>query len=146
MSDIQAALAGWFTLDNREPCLLGSQCNDCGTYYFPKHGNFCKNPNCHGETFNQVPLSRTGKIWSFTNAAYQPPSPYISPEPFEPFAIAAVELARENMIVLGQMVKGVDSDDLQVGMEVELVLETLYRDEEGEKVIWKWQPLGEASV
>jgi uncharacterized OB-fold protein len=57
----------------------------------------------------------------------------VAPEPFVPFAIAAVELEKERMTILGQVVSGVDVDALRVGMPVELVLETLYRDGEQDK-------------
>lgn len=135
------ALEGWFTVDAECPHLLGSQCESCGTYYFPKQSNFCKNPSCDGETFVEVPLSRTGKIWSFTNACYKPPEPFVAAEPFEPYAIAAVELEKEKMIVLGQVVTGVDVAELKAGMDVELVLETLFEDEESTKLTWKWKPV-----
>ena len=44
------------------------------------------------------------------------------------------------MVVLGQAVNGVTVDDLKVGMGVELALETLYTDDEGEKIVWRWRP------
>ena len=88
-----------------------------------------------------MPLSRTGKVWSFTNASYQPPAPYVSADPFVPFTIAAVELEKEKMIVLGQVVAGVNPSDLKAGMEMELVLDTLFVDGETEQVTWKWKPL-----
>jgi uncharacterized OB-fold protein len=62
-------------------------------------------------------------------------------DPFEPYAIAAVELEREKMIVLGQVVPGVGVDQLAVGMEMELVLGTLFEDEQNEYVVWKWRPV-----
>ena len=135
------ALEGWFTMDEEKPHLLGNQCSSCKTYYFPKAKNFCKNPHCDGEQFEEVPLSRTGKVWSFTNASYQPPAPYVSADPFVPFTIAAVELEKEKMIVLGQVVAGVNPSDLKAGMEMELVLDTLFVDGETEQVTWKWKPL-----
>jgi uncharacterized OB-fold protein len=138
------AIEGWFTLDGKEPRLLGSRCTACGTYFFPHTKGFCRNPDCEGTEFEQVPLSRTGRIWSYTNACYQPPEPFVAPDPFVPFAIAAVELEKEKMIVLGQVVAGVDADALSIGMPVELVLETLYRDGAEDKVIWKWRPLAGA--
>jgi uncharacterized OB-fold protein len=138
------AIEGWFTLDDAEPRLLGSRCVACGTYFFPQTKGFCRNPDCEGAEFEQVPLSRAGRIWSYTNACYQPPEPFVAPDPFVPFAIAAVELEKEKMIVLGQVVAGVDVDELAVGMPVELVLETLYREGEEDKLIWKWRPLAGA--
>jgi len=138
MNDLamQPALEGWFTLDRAQPHLLGTRCTSCGTYYFPKQHTFCRNPDCAGETFEEVQLSRTGRLWSYTNAAYQPPEPYVAKEPFEPFGIAAVELENERMIVLGQLAKGVELSRLKAGFAMELVLEPL---DDG-KLIWKWKP------
>lgn len=134
-------LDGWFTLDEKAPQLIGTRCLSCGTYYFPKQKTFCRNPDCASEAFEEVPLSRTGKLWSFTNAAYQPPEPYVQVENFVPFAIAAVELEKEKMIVLGQVVAGVGVESLKAGIEMELVLETLFEDETTQKVVWKWKPV-----
>ncbi len=136
-----AAQEGWFTLDPERPALLGSRCPRCGTYAFPAASSFCANPACDATEFEQVPLSRTGRIWSYTDARYQPPPPYVPADPYEPFCIAAVELAAEQRVVMGQVVPGVSVDDLAVGDEVELVLDTLYRDDEHEYVVWKWRPL-----
>lgn len=133
-------LEGWFTLDEGAPQLLGSRCTACGTYYFPRLKTFCRNPDCASESFEEVPLSRTGKLWSFTNAAYQPPEPYVQvdKEAFVPFAIAAVELAKEKMIVLGQVVAGTGVESLRAGLEMELVLEPLADG----KLTWKWKRVG----
>ena len=90
-----------------------------------------------------MPLSRTGKLWSYTNAAYKPPEPYVAPEPFEPFGIAAVELDKERMVVLGQLAKGVDLAGLKVGMPMELVVDVLSEDETTAKTVWKWKPAGD---
>ncbi len=137
----RAALEGWHTMDRNTPQLLGSRCSACGTCYFPAQSTYCRNPACDSSDFEQIPLSRTGKIWSYTNACYQPPEPFVAPDPFVPFAIAAVELEAEAMIVLGQVVKGIDVEDLKVGMPVELVLEPLYSDADGDALTWKWRPL-----
>ena len=135
-----AAIEGWYTLED-PPHLIGSRCRSCGSYFFPRLSGYCRNPDCEGTTFEEIQLSRTGRIWSYTNACYQPPPPFVAAEPFVPFAIAAVELAAERMIVLGQVVAGVSVAQLKVGMPVELVLETLYTDGAAEKVAWKWKPL-----
>lgn len=128
-------LEGWFTLDEQAPHLLGARCSTCGTYYFPKAIKFCRNPDCSGESFEEVRLSRSGKLWSYTSAAYKPPEPYIANEPFQPFGIAAVELQTERMIVLGQLATGTVLENIKVGMTVELVLEPL---DDG-KLTWKWK-------
>ena len=137
----KAAIEGWYTLEDDLPSLIGNRCKACGTYFFPKEKLFCRNPDCDSDIFEEVKLSRKGKVWSYTNACYQPPEPYVSTEPFEPFTIVAVELEEEKMIVLGQAMKEVTCDDLKVGQDMELVLDILSEDENCEDVIWKWQPL-----
>ena len=136
-----AAIEGWYTMDNDKPHLIGACCASCGTYYFPKQSQFCKNPDCESTEFNEVQLSRTGKIWSYTDAQYKPPEPFVAADPYVPYAIAAVQLEKEQMIILGQAAQGLTVDDLTVGQEVELVLETLYENDEANKLIWKWKPI-----
>lgn len=136
------AIEGWFTMEAR-PHLIGARCKKCGTYHFPKQSHYCRNPACDSTDFEEVELSRRGHIWSYTNACYKPPEPFVAPEPFEPYAIAAVQLEEEQMVVLGQVVEGVGVEDLKVGMPMELVLEPLHETDEDVKVTWKWQPAGE---
>jgi uncharacterized protein len=140
------AVEGWFTLgdgsDGQDaPALLGSRCTGCGTYTFPAEVRFCPNPDCDSGEFETVPLSQQGRIWSYTDARYQPPPPYVAADPYVPFCLAAVELAAEKLVVMGQMVGGVTVDDLNVGDEVELVIDTLYSEGDTDYVVWKWRPL-----
>lgn len=130
---------GWFTTDEARPALLGTRCCQCGTFYFPKQSGFCRNPDCDSEEFEDTPLSRTGRLWSFTNACYQPPPPFVAADPYQPFAIAAVELEAEKMTVLGQVVEGIGVDELSLGMEMELVMEPVPGQDE-ERMCWKWRP------
>ncbi len=139
------AVEGWFTAEGGEPALLGSRCRSCGTFAFPREAFFCRNPACDSSEFDEVPLSRRGRVWSYTDACYTPPAPYVAADPFVPFCIAAVELAAEQMVVMGQVVAGVTVDDLSVGTEVEVVLDTLYEDDEHEYLVWKWKPVGATS-
>ena len=141
-----AAVEGWFVADGEAAQLLGSQCKACKSYFFPKETFYCRNPNCKGSEFEEVPLSRTGKLWSFTNSCYQPPPPYVSSEPFVPYIVAAVELATEKMVVLGQVVGSIEIGDLEAGMEMELVLDKLYEDDDNEYVVWKWKPAATAQA
>ncbi len=132
---------GWFTTDV-EPRLIGARCTGCGATWFPRMGRECPNPACGGDHVEQLPLSRQGTVWSYTDARYQPPPPYIAPPgDYEPFALAAVELP-EGMVVLGQLAQGYGVEDVTVGSPVELVVEPLYADEAGQRLIWRWRPLG----
>lgn len=141
-----AAIEGWFTLDPEAPQLIGSRCTECGTCYFPRQESFCRNPACQSTSFEEAPLSRTGTLWSYTNACYQPPEPFVAPDPFEPFAIAAVQLEEEGMIVLGQVASGYDVDQLKVGMPMQLVVEPLHEEDDQIKMTWKWKPQTAASA
>jgi uncharacterized protein len=138
------AIDGWFTSGD-EPALLGTRCRACGTTYFPREDTFCRNPACDGEEFEEYTFSRTGTVWSYTDAQYQPPPPYIPApqsdpsQPYEPFALAAVELA-EGIVVLGQLAEGFGVQDVRVGSPVELVVETVYVDETGPRTMWRWRP------
>jgi uncharacterized protein len=135
------AIDGWFTT-GAEPALVGTRCLACGTTYFPREETFCRNPACDGEEFEEYAFSRTGKVWSYTDAQYQPPPPYIpDADPYVPFALAAVELD-EGIVVLGQLADGFGVEDVRVGSTVELVVETLYVDETGPRTIWRWKPTG----
>jgi uncharacterized OB-fold protein len=136
------AIEGWFTT-GADPALTGTRCRSCATVYFPPADGFCRNPGCAGEEFEPVELSRRGVVWSYTDAQYQPPPPYVATtDPFEPFALAAVELP-EGLVVLGQVAHGYGVADLHVGGEVELVVEPLYSDDTGERSIWRWKPVVE---
>ena len=133
---------GWFTPEGDEPTLIGQRCTSCGTYAFPKADHGCPNPGCEGTEMAETPLSRRGTVWSYTDARYQPPPPYVVPgDDHEPFTIAAVALADEAMVVLGQVVSGVGVDDLTVGQEMELVVDVLFSDDEHDHLIWKWKPV-----
>ena len=140
MTETSPAIEGWFTT-GPEPALVGSRCTTCASTFFPRTRGFCRNPACDGEEFADTPLSRRGRVWSYTDAQYQPPPPYVAvTDPYEPFALAAVELP-EGLVILGQVASGYGVADLEVGAEVELVVEPLYSDETGVRTIWKWRPV-----
>lgn len=153
----RAAVEGWFTMpepgSDEPPALIGTRCSGSGTYFFPPERVMSRAPGHASATLQEVTLSNRGRLWSYTDAQYQPPPPYIPvTEPHEPFCIAAVELEAEKLVVMGQVVAGVAIDELRVGMEMELVLDTLFTDhgdESGEAtavVVWKWKPVVTAST
>ncbi|MEV7615864.1 zinc ribbon domain-containing protein [Streptomyces sp. NPDC089799] len=141
-------VGGWFTEDGPggEFRLLGTRCSACGSVFFPREDTFCRNPACGGGDLAEVPLSRRGRVWSYTDGRYRPPAPYVSdPDaPWEPYALVAVELAAERMVVLGQAVPGVTVADLAVGMEVEVVPGVLNEEADTGTVwtTWHFRPVG----
>ena len=134
------AVEGWFTTDDG-PALLGARGAESGSYFFPPALAVSANPHAPFEAREPVELSRRGVVWSFTTNHYEPPAPYVAPDPFVPYTVVAVELPVEQMVVLGLLTEGVDPAVLQVGTEVELVVGTLYEDDEHEYVTWKWRPV-----
>ena len=138
-------IEGWFTTET-QPSLVGQQCVLCGTYVFPPVATTCPSPFCQSRDLRSVLFSRTGTIWSYTDARYQPPPPYVvEGTDYAPFAIAAVELETEQLVVLGQVALDYALADLKVGMPVELVLEELYKLDGVSQLIWRWRPALEST-
>lgn len=138
------AIEGWFETDP-SVALLGSRCVGSGTYFFPPT-EISRAPGHAGGPTEPARLSTTGTLWSYTSAGYKPPEPYIEPpEGFSPFAIAAVELADEGLVVLGQVPSDIGTDQLKVGMKMELMVDTLFADDDGTKLVWKWRPAGDST-
>ncbi len=125
--------------------LLGGRCPTCGASFFPKQWSFCRNPACSGAELADVELSTRGTLWSFTDNRYAPPPPYPAPsagEEFEPYGVAAVELAEEQMVVLGQLARGTDIGALALGQEMELVVEDFFETDDEVRTVWKWKVAG----
>ncbi|MGA4843253.1 Zn-ribbon domain-containing OB-fold protein [Streptomyces sp. G45] len=137
-------VADWFAGEGDGFRLLGTRCARCAAVFFPREDGFCRNPGCGGDELLEVPLSRRGRVWSYTDGRYRPPPPYVSdPElPWRPYTLIAAELEAERMVVLGQAAPGVTVADLEVGMEVEVVPGVLHEDEKTVWTTWHWRPLG----
>ncbi|NUP83238.1 MAG: benzoylsuccinyl-CoA thiolase [Nonomuraea sp.] len=128
------AIDGWFAIDGDGAThLIGTTCLTCGTVAFPPQRGLCRNPRCAGEETAETRLPRRGRVWSYTNACYPPPEPYVAAEPYRPVTLAAVELDGAGLVVLGQ-VKDLTVDDLEVGMELELVHGPLADG----PLVWMW--------
>ncbi|WP_371539321.1 zinc ribbon domain-containing protein [Streptomyces sp. NBC_01023] len=138
-------VAGWFTADAGEDDfrLLGTRCSACSAVFFPREDTFCRNPGCQGGELAEVPLSKRGRVWSYTDGRYRPPAPYVS-DPgveWEPYTLVAVELEAEGMVVLGQAAPGVTLADLAVGDVVEAVPGVLNEDTDTTWTTWHWRPV-----
>ncbi|WP_043633527.1 Zn-ribbon domain-containing OB-fold protein [Nonomuraea candida] len=127
------AIEGWFTVERDGARLLGTRCAECGTVCFPPRDGSCPDPRCAGTETEVVRLPRRGRVWSYTNACYPPPAPYVAAEPYEPVTLAAVELDEVGIVVLGQ-VEGLGVEQLAVGMELELTSGPLADG----PLVWMW--------
>jgi len=105
-------------------CLLGSRCRSCGQLAFPPRA-VCA--TCFGEEMEQVPLSTTGKLYTYTIVGYPPPGVQA------PYAIGYIDLP-EGVRVFSILTDWKDGD-LNVGMDVEFVLEKFREDKEGNEIV-----------
>jgi len=130
---------GLFTETADGPRLLGSKCASCGTPYFPRSA-VCHNPECSESKMEDASFGPRGTLWSVAIQNYPPPLPARYEEPYTPYALGMVDMP-EGLRVLGRISTD-DPEGVQVDSQVELVLERLYLDEDGNEVItWKFRPI-----
>ena len=129
---------GLFTWPSDSPRLLGSHCDSCGETTFPAQQG-C--PSCNSHSSKEIPLSPRGTLWTWTIQHFPPPHPYAGDaDNFEPFPVGYVELP-EGLRVEARLL-GCDAASLEIGMEMELVLEPFARDEDGHEVVtFAFQPV-----
>lgn len=118
------------------PRLIGNRCCACGEVFFPKNDyGICT--NCQARDMEELKLSRRGKIYSFSVVMLRPPVYYKGPVPYAEGFIELPEGVRVQALFTG-----CDFDELKVGMDVEMVIETLHEDEEGNEVVaYKFTPV-----
>ena len=128
---------GYFTVPDDHaaaPRLLGSRCGACGEHFFPRR-HVCA--RCLAEGCDDVELGPRGRLWTWT---------YVHVPLFakkdarvEGYGVGQVDLPEGPRV---QSILRGGPDDLAIGMEVELDLESLRTDEEGrEVVIFRFRPV-----
>ena len=122
---------GCITKDKAGGRLLASKCKSCGQIYFPALERCVE---CYRQDMEEVKLSKTGKIYTYT-VVQMPVKNY---EP--PFALAWVELP-EGVRLFTQL-KDWENKELKIGMDVNLVIDTLWEEEEKEVYGYKFVPVG----
>jgi uncharacterized OB-fold protein len=138
MSERVSVADGLFAETPEGPRLLGSRCASCGTPYFPKSA-LCRAPSCDSGAMEDAAFGPKATLWSYTVQHYPPPPPAKYDEPYEPYAMALVDLD-EGLRLLARVAVD-DLSQVKAGMAVELVLEPLYTDAQGNDVItWKFKP------
>ena len=134
------AVKGLFTMPPEEPHLLGTKCHSCGDYFFPRVDT-CRNPHCSkAKPVEQVQLSKKGKLYSFTVNHYPPPI-FHKPDPFVPYALGIIELP-EGIRVTSVIGTEYNENNLTVGMNMEMKVDKLYEDKDGNEVVsWRFLPV-----
>ncbi len=120
-------IADGILTDEHPPRLVGGQDRETGRIVFPM-------PSGHeGERFDPVPLAREGTIWTWTIQRFPPKSPpYAGPQPFEPFAVAYVELPGQ--VIVESRLTGFDFADLACGLPVTLTTLPFGETEDGDPI------------
>jgi hypothetical protein len=130
---------GYFAQTAEGPRLLGSKCATCRTPYFPRTP-VCRNPDCAASKIEDAALGPRGTLWSVAVQHYPPPAPVKYDEPFAPYAIGLVDMP-EGLRILSRL-STTKLESLKIGSPVELVLEKICTDKEGNDVItWKFKPV-----
>ena len=106
--------------------LLGSRCQDCGEVGL---GEVSSCQNCAGEILKVVPLSRNGKLWTYTVIRNKPPGDFKGKVPM---GEGLVELP-EGIRVKSPL--GGDVEALEIDMDLEFVAYALYENADGQEVI-----------
>lgn len=104
--------------------LHGSRCAECGAHTFPRQSG-C--PRCAGADMEDVPLSRTGTLWTWTVQGFRPKPPYTGTEECEPYGVGYVELPGQ--LLVETRLTETDPAALQIGQTLELDL-VPFRDDE----------------
>lgn len=128
---------GFFTIPDdpdERPRLLGSRCAACGEHFYPRRVVCAQ---CLTEGCEDVLLGPTGRLWTWTYVHV--PLFAKKDRSVEAYGVGQVDLP-EGPRVQAILVGG--PDDFEIGMELELDLETLTTDQEGnDVVIYRFRPL-----
>jgi uncharacterized OB-fold protein len=129
---------GFFTVPEdpaASPRLLGSRCRACGEVFFPRRLVCAR---CLAEGTQDVELSTRGRLYTWTYVHF----PLFGGKRAEHaggYGVGQVDLPEGPRI---QAVLSGGPDDFHIGMEMELELETLRENKEGQQVvIHRFRPL-----
>ena len=134
---------GYFTVPDdpaERPRLLGSRCPSCGEHFFPRR-HVCA--ACLAEGCEDVELGPRGRLWTWTYVHV--PLFAKRDRKVSAYGVGQVDLPegpRVQAILLGER------DDFEIGMELELDLETLRVDDAtgDETVIFRFRPVHDEAV
>ena len=130
MADVVPVREGIFVENAEGGKLLGNKCKSCGQLFFPK-AKFCL--TCFNKDMEEVVLSRRGKLYSYT-IGYMP-STHFQP----PYAIGFVDMP-EGIRIFAPL-KMVEDRPFKVGMDMEVVIEELWQENDKQVIGYKFKPV-----
>ena len=106
-------LAPGIWTDEPEPRLIGARGRD-GRIRFPlPQGDAAAD-------FEAVPLSREGRLWSWTVQRFEPKRPpYAGPVPFEPYMLGYVELPGQ--VIVETRLEGIETPEIGMPLTLRIV-------------------------
>ena len=129
MANIIPFWEGTFEEDAKGGRLLGNKCKSCGKIFFPK-AQFCF--NCFDKSMEEIALSRRGKLYSYTIGRMA--STHFQP----PYAVGLIDLPEVRVFAPLKMTK---DESYRIGMEMEVVIEELWREEDKQVIGYKFKPI-----
>lgn len=123
---------GLFTWPSSDPQLIAARCSQCGHHTFP-YQQMC--PECCDPTMEEAYLNKKGKLFSFTGMHNPPPDFKAT----VPYTVGILEFP-EGIKIIGLTTEKT-TERLKVGMEMEVVIETIYREDDKEYVTYKFKPV-----
>jgi len=130
---VEAGLFDYPVEKDRHPALLGNRCNSCEKRFFPKR---TRCPYCleQGKMEN-ITLDRQGIIYACTVVHIPSPAGIKAP-----YAYGYVDIPVDNLRVFA-LFTGDDPFSFYMGQKVELVLEPIKKNKEGQQIIgYKFKP------
>jgi len=143
MSDQVAVAEDLFTWPSDNPALIGGRASN-GKVFFP-YRQFVVIDG-QREELEKIELPRRGRLWTFTSQAFRPTSPPYAgdddAESFTPFTVGYVTL--EGACHVEARLTEPDPSKLTIGQEMELVVEPLGKDSNGNQtMIYAFAPVAE---
>ena len=123
------------------PRLLASRCRRCDEVTFPSQ-EAC--PACTARDVEEIRLSPRGKLWTWTIQRFPPTVPpyggNVDRDSYVPFGVGYIELP-EGIRVEARLTEN-DPEKLEIGMDMELVLEKFLEDEHGnDRMTFAFRPV-----
>lgn len=121
---------GLFIEESEMAFLIGNRCKACGRVFYPPRP-FCF--DCFGEEIEPVKLGNRGRLYSYTVC-------HMSSLHFaSPYTVGWIDL--EEGIRIFAPIKIGEDERIEIGMEMELVIDDFW-EEEGRRVVgYKYSPL-----
>lgn len=110
--------------------LIGNKCASCRRTYFPK-ARFCF--NCFGKDMEDIIMSRRGRLYSYTIGRMA--STHFQP----PYVVGLIDLPEGVRVFAPLKVK--EDQPIKIGMEVELVIDELWKEDDKSIIGYKFKPV-----